>query len=422
MDEKSYLVSVPTPLGIGFKRVENGFVVSKVKPGGNAEEEGGIEVGTKILTVNGNATDGLLKEEVSALIKASKEQVCVLKICDPPARKSSIYLGFEDDSSAVGGAPPSPASTAQPNESAARNGGVAVDAHPGLVATGRSEGNATLGVDEQRPKENATRASIEKKKKKEKTATKHAVFELSVPLPLGLSYKKDEGGIYRITKLKPDGNAAATGRVIPGLEILSVNGTLAAGLERDEMGALIRGSNLHCVMELRATRAKRSEARSARPTGASNPAKGASIYNGVSVGGSTLDQKYKPVHFEVDAFEQGSISARNLMTHSRSGLDQEAGRSRMIAMVAIGLAVLDGILLVTSLAVSGQNWHGEAGSLVGGASMLETDLQCAAAGPNCCAGCDATLGTCLDCVEGIAARRGCCATTGKNPTTLPAFR
>ena len=60
MDEKSYLVSVPTPLGIGFKRVESGFVVSKVKPGGNAEEEGSIEVGTKILTVNGNVMDGLL--------------------------------------------------------------------------------------------------------------------------------------------------------------------------------------------------------------------------------------------------------------------------------------------------------------------------------------------------------------------------
>ena len=88
--------------------------------------------------------------------------------------------------------------------------------------------------------------------------TNGSAFELSVPLPLGISYKEDEG-VYRITKLKLAGNAAATGRIRPGLEIVSINGTLAAGLERDVVKALIISRSPHCVMGLRAVRATRSE-------------------------------------------------------------------------------------------------------------------------------------------------------------------
>jgi len=341
MGDSSYLISIPTPLGISFKKGKDGsVVVSKVKPESNAEKEGSIEVGVVILSVNGKSVAGLAKESVSALIKAS-EEVCVLKVIDP-ARRSSVYLGFDDGSSTA----------------------VSSSALLALPASPASPTSAAL-------------VSIEVEAKKAK-AIKRYMDEggLSAEDALGRYEKK----VTKKAKQK-DGNEA------------KFQTTLGSSATVEPIG--------------------RHSTRTGAPgLEAPDHAKGASIYNGVSVGGSTMNH-YKPVRFEVPAFEQGMVSARDLLTRSRSGLDAEARRSRMIGMIAVGLAVLDGILLVTSLAVSGQSWHGDDTVLTGGAGMKESDLQCAASSPNCCAACDATLGTCFECIEGIAARRGCCATTGE---------
>ena len=333
MAESSYLVSVPTPLGIGFKKGGDGsIVVSKVRPGSNAEKEGSIEVGALILSVNGKSVAGLAKESVTALIKAS-EAVCVLKVTDP-VRRASVYLGFEGSGSAVDKSPAPPASN------------------------GPSGGPILTKGDARKAK-----------------AMKRYMDED------GLSA---EDALDRYEKKQAEKAKQRKGEKVPKLQ---------AKPTRNPDGLQLARNNAFGIDK-------------------SDPPKGASIYNGVSVGGSTKNS-YKPVQFEVDAFEEGSVSARCLLSHSQTGLDQEARRLRMIGLVAVGLAVLDGILLITSLSVSGQNWHGNYGGIPESDSVgiLESDLQCAAPGPNCCAACDATLGTCFECIEGIAARLGCCATT-----------
>jgi hypothetical protein len=108
--------------------------------------------------------------------------------------------------------------------------------------------------------------------------------------------------------------------------------------------------------------------------------------------------------------EVSSSTPQALLANNAGALDEEGTRTRLIGLIVIGLAILDGILLIAAISASGRDWHGDVGTLVGGTSGYGA---CEAVAPSCCADCDATLGTCTGCFAGIPARRGCCATSGE---------
>jgi len=78
-----------------------------------------------------------------------------------------------------------------------------------------------------------------------------AVHSVSVPTPLGLSFKGDDGGIFVVTKVKPESNSAASGKVKVGYHIVSVNGTAVQGKQREDVTALIKASQGTCKLQLR---------------------------------------------------------------------------------------------------------------------------------------------------------------------------
>lgn len=73
-------ITVPRPLGMGFKYEQNvGFFVSKVNKGGNAEKTGKIKQGYRIESVNGDSTEGMKDtKRLSAQIGSSDECTLVL--------------------------------------------------------------------------------------------------------------------------------------------------------------------------------------------------------------------------------------------------------------------------------------------------------------------------------------------------------
>eukprot|EP00729_Bicosta_minor_P007826 gene7826-17290_t len=83
-------VPIPSPLGLSFKQNSGGdMIITKVKPGSNAEATGQVQEGMKIVSVNKNPVEGLTKKEVSNLIKISPGDRCLLEVVDPALQLSS---------------------------------------------------------------------------------------------------------------------------------------------------------------------------------------------------------------------------------------------------------------------------------------------------------------------------------------------
>eukprot|EP00729_Bicosta_minor_P012721 gene12721-7594_t len=79
-------ITIASPMGFSFKLDEStgAFMVTKVKEGGNAEATKKVDVGFRIMKVNGTATKGLDKASVTAMIKTSGAE-CTLEF--RPAKK-----------------------------------------------------------------------------------------------------------------------------------------------------------------------------------------------------------------------------------------------------------------------------------------------------------------------------------------------
>merc|ERR1712166_877010 len=83
-------VSLKAPFGIGLGGDDaTGIKVFTLKEGRAADKSGKIKVGMKIISINGNSTKGLAKEEVSQLIKDCKGVGEVPVIFQAAKKKSS---------------------------------------------------------------------------------------------------------------------------------------------------------------------------------------------------------------------------------------------------------------------------------------------------------------------------------------------
>lgn len=87
--------------------------------------------------------------------------------------------------------------------------------------------------------------------KKKKGGGKAGKVKVSVPTPLGLSFKRTDDATFVVTKVKVGSNAEATGQVNEGATIVSVNGTALKGLEKADVVTLIKASGGAVVLELR---------------------------------------------------------------------------------------------------------------------------------------------------------------------------
>ena len=82
-DDDEMLVTVKTPLGISFDgNAAHGMFVTKVKDGGNGAKTGEMDVGMRILSVNGKECAGLEKKDVVAIVKGQKDRCEMLLLID----------------------------------------------------------------------------------------------------------------------------------------------------------------------------------------------------------------------------------------------------------------------------------------------------------------------------------------------------
>jgi len=192
-------VTISTPLGLSFRGDDGGiFVVTKIKPGSNSATSTKVKVGYHIVSVNGTAVQNKPKEDVTALIKASQGK-CTLELRD--------VLAVGPTPKAPKRAAPAPTKAEQPPAVPPRS--AAPPAAPARAP-----------------------------KKKQKTT-----FQVSIPSPLGLSYRKEEGsGAFVVSKIKVESNTEKNGKVAVGMEIMAVNGKSVAGLEKEGVTALIKAS------------------------------------------------------------------------------------------------------------------------------------------------------------------------------------
>jgi len=101
-------VSVTTPLGMSFDgQADKGYYVMVCREGKNAAATGVIVAGQKILSVNGQALDGLDKKGVVSLIKGSPGQ-CALELLPDPEGFAALNKALADKTAGVGGATPQP--------------------------------------------------------------------------------------------------------------------------------------------------------------------------------------------------------------------------------------------------------------------------------------------------------------------------
>ena len=77
--------------------------------------------------------------------------------------------------------------------------------------------------------------------------------KVTIPSPLGLSFKSIEDGSFIVTKVKAGGNTEATGQVTEGMQIVTVNGTVLKGLEKADVVTIIRAGAGEATLELRAS-------------------------------------------------------------------------------------------------------------------------------------------------------------------------
>jgi len=99
------------------------------------------------------------------------------------------------------------------------------------------EGADELNLLHQNAKDNLQHLQTELSRR---AAALKGYIAVSIKKPLGLTFN-GKVGKFEILKVKPEGNAAATGYVIPGMLIVSVNGTSTEGLaSKVEVTALIK--------------------------------------------------------------------------------------------------------------------------------------------------------------------------------------
>jgi hypothetical protein len=118
-----------------------------------------------------------------------------------------------------------------------------------VISLMRGPSFADLDVDDELPSELPTGPSpSKKKKKKSKKSAANATINVTIPTPLGMSFGHTDGG-FTVTKVKPGGNSEASGKIVPGMLIVKVNGTTIAGLHKDDVATLIKASPGACTME-----------------------------------------------------------------------------------------------------------------------------------------------------------------------------
>lgn len=94
MSAAKVTVSLTTPFGIGLWGDDTtGIKVGTLKEGRAADKTGKIKVGMKIISINGNSTKGLVKEEVSQLIRDCKGVGEVPVVFQATKKRPSVKKG-----------------------------------------------------------------------------------------------------------------------------------------------------------------------------------------------------------------------------------------------------------------------------------------------------------------------------------------
>jgi len=237
-------VAIATPLGLSFKKMENGkFVVTKVKPESNSAATGQIAEGMQIVSVNGTALKGLEKADVATLIKASGAE-CVLEL-----RSLSSASGTANGAGGAGGGPSAGAGAAAdpPSFDASQ----AEDAKKGATGDANHSqfrhsvldevlkgGDEVLAVQ----MGGSPKKAEKDKKKKSKKGGGGGKNVVTIPSPLGFSFKQDMHG-YLVTKVKEGGNAEASGQVQADMRIISINGSPVAGNDKPTVTNMIKSAS-----------------------------------------------------------------------------------------------------------------------------------------------------------------------------------
>jgi C-terminal processing protease CtpA/Prc len=291
-------VTVALPIGMQFNgNAKAGFYIEHCKPNSNAVESGAMKSGQRIVRVNASAVDGLSKQAVSQLMKDSPEGQCTLVLeHDPegfstfkahimaatvnnhlsPAVQAAIANGAvhkeaadaaaaeravvdaaaaevaaaekaSADAAAAAAVVEAEAATAAVAAAAAETAAIAAAAAEAEVAAGVAAAAAAAAEAEATASAAAAVAEAEAAASAAAAATvasgaaaSEGCIAVSVKKPLGLTFV-EKGGKFEIKKLKPEGNATATGQVFPGMLIVSVNGTSTEGLPtKAEVTALIK--------------------------------------------------------------------------------------------------------------------------------------------------------------------------------------
>merc|ERR1711935_84562 len=186
-------------MGMSFKQDEKGYVVTKVKKGGNCEATGKVKVDFRILEVEGASIDGLDKPTATNMIKEASGMngSCTLKFLDPTKKKSGKKKS---------------------------GGKKAAAAAPAAAPSGADQ------YEEVSPPEAPPRGAA------------NGVISVTIPSPLGMSFKQDEKG-FVVTKVKEGGNAEASGQVKADFRIVAVNGTQCAGMDKASATDLIKAGS-----------------------------------------------------------------------------------------------------------------------------------------------------------------------------------
>jgi len=313
-----FALNVPSPLGMSFKQDEKGYVVTKVKEGGNAEASGKIKADFRILEIEGASVDGLDKATVTNMIKeaSASKGSCLITFLDPTKKKSGKKKSGKKsgkDSGKSAAAPadqyeevappaaapqgigngvlsltvPSPlgmsfkqdekgfvVTKVKEGGNAEATGKIKADfrivAVNGTQCTGLdkgavtdlikgasvSEGKVTIDFIDPNPPKAKSAKSSGGKKKKAKTA-KTGPTMVKIPIPLGMGFK-EEGGKFVVTKVKEGGNAEASGKVKINMEIVLVNGKETKGMDKTGVAAVIKASNEICEIGFKAKKKKKS--------------------------------------------------------------------------------------------------------------------------------------------------------------------
>jgi len=218
-------VDVPTPLGMAFDgSPSTGYFITKVKPDSNAFATGQLKVDMRILSVNGADLEGIDKKSVTGFMKAS-DGVCKLQVqFDKDGAENFAKFKAER----AGGKEPSPPAAPQP------------------AAPAAPEGDVYTSSSAEEPKKESKKNG--KKGGKKKGA---AVVSVSVPTPLGMAFDGQADTGFYVKTCREGKNAAATGVIVEGQKILSVNGQKLDGLDKKTVTNLIKGSPGECALELR---------------------------------------------------------------------------------------------------------------------------------------------------------------------------